>query len=330
MRHLARRTLAGLVLLGLSTAAAADQFSDARQWLERMAEAMDNLSYQGTFVVMRGQDVETLRLTRIVDGDAVQERLVALSGPHRELIRDAQGTQAVMAAGDDLAGRTATSPSAFPSLPTEALEQARGRYLFEVGKLARIAGHKGRKVSILPKDEFRYGYDFWIEPETGLLLRWVLYDASRRPLAKLMFTDLVTGEAVDASELKTETPAGDFVPLATATDADQGPPSEAPGWQRIKLPPGFQLEASHRQGSGDGDEFEHLLISDGLVSVSVYIESSDAARELGEGLSRLGTTHAWSRRAGDRQVTAIGEVPAVTVRLISKAFARPLGGNGGR
>jgi sigma-E factor negative regulatory protein RseB len=77
--------------------------------------------------------------------------------------------------------------------------------------------------------------------------------------------------------------------------------------------------AAHRQG-GEG-EFEHLVFSDGLATVSVYIEPAANQPRPTPGLSRMGTTNAWSRASDKHFVTAIGEVPPVTVRQFGNAFS---------
>ena len=95
-----------------------------------------------------------------------------------------------------------------------------------------------------------------------------------------------------------------------------------PEWQPDSLPPGFRL-ATHRHQSEGESVFEHLVYSDGLASVSVYIESNTGQPGMHQGLSRLGTANAFTRMLGSRQVTVIGEVPAATVRAIGDAFRVP-------
>lgn len=90
----------------------------------------------------------------------------------------------------------------------------------------------------------------------------------------------------------------------------------------MSLPPGFRL-ATHRHQVEGENIFEHLVYSDGLASVSVYIESNNGAPTIAPGLNRIGTTNAFTRLLGNRQVTVIGEVPAVTVRAIGDAFEAP-------
>lgn len=316
-----RRWIALPALLGFCLPAFADSYPEAREWLQRMAESMREMTYQGTFVYVRGQDVETLRITHVRDSDGVRERLVALSGPHREIIRDHEGVRCVLGEDASLPAELQVVESVFPEIPIEELAKARDRYWFEVGKKGRIAGHRGLRISIMPRDEFRYGYDLWLEESTGLLLRWVLFDASRRALAKLMFTDLAIGDAVDAAELATDTPSEAFVrltPRATPEPEPSAPPSH---WAPGDMPPGFRLAARSRSSEAAGAAAEHLVYSDGLASVSVYIEPVKNGQKVEEGLSRLGTTNAFSRNAGNRLVTAIGEVPVVTVQAIGNAFA---------
>jgi len=89
-------------------------------------------------------------------------------------------------------------------------------------------------------------------------------------------------------------------------------------------PPGFRLAAHGPWPEEEEQGLQHFVFSDGLASVSVYIEESRKAQGLKEGLSRLGTMNAYSRSAGDWQITAIGEVPAITVKTFSNAFAAPL------
>lgn len=319
-----------------SAPAAADQYDRAAELLERMAAAMRDLSYQGTFVYVRGEDVDTMRITHVRDGNGVRERMYAVSGPQREIVRDQWGVSYLLGDKPERQDPPA-SGSVFPEFPVDALKQAQSRYLFRVGaRTARIAGHRSKSITILPRDRFRYGYELCLEERTGLLLRWVLYDADRLPLAKLMFTELVTGDRVDLSELESAAVGGDRLAFASV---ESNPPAPS-AWRPVPagvpesganlsdfgelqgLPPGFRLAGHARDDGRAGTGFEHLVYSDGLATVSVYIEPSDTARPIAQGLSRMGTTNAWSLIADTFQVTAIGEVPPITVQRIGNAFGR--------
>ena len=97
-----------------------------------------------------------------------------------------------------------------------------------------------------------------------------------------------------------------------------------PYWQARQLPAGFRLTAHNRVEKNGASVFEHLVYSDGLASVSVYIEDESVESRAGaHGSSRLGTANAFSRHIGQKHVTVIGEVPSVTVRVIGDAVAPP-------
>ncbi len=310
------------ILWLVAVPASADQFNDVRAWLERMATAMREQDYQGTFVYVRGDDVETIRLTHVRQGDEIHERLVAVSGPQREIVRDGQGVRAILGEQEQPLQDPLLTGAVFPDFSVATLERARERYLFEVGSLGRIAGHQGRKISIVPRDEYRYGYELWLEEQSALLLRWVLYDGNRRPLAKLMFTELATGEEVDSGELQSELPEQRFITIQAASPRiDTQGASEAQPLSPRHMPPGFVLAAHARHD--DNPTYEHLVFSDGLASVSVYLEPAAGEGGIPQGLSRMGTTNAWSRSREERRVTAIGEVPPITLKTIGNAFLAP-------
>lgn len=327
-----RRTLVLSAFCLWATPALADQFDEVRGWLERMGEAMREQNYQGTFVYVRGDDVETIRVTHLWRDGTVYERLVALSGPPREVVRDGTGVRASVGEAGQPVEDPILTGGAFPDFPVGSLDKARERYLFEMGGEDRIANFRAIRLSIMPRDRYRFGYELWVEEESALLLRWVLYDAERRSLARLMFTELQTGDAVDEAGVVAS--LGNLVRSPTGT-AHRSPvnevaagPSVGPSWHVPKdpeprlagmaLPPGFALAAHALDIAGPNTE--HLLFSDGLASVSVYLEPDEGGVAMPNGLSRMGTTNAWSRRQDDRRVTVIGEVPPVTLKRMGLAF----------
>ncbi|NNE05387.1 MAG: hypothetical protein HKN15_06655 [Xanthomonadales bacterium] len=310
-----------LFLLTISAVALAAPGSEASQWLERMASAMSNMSYQGTFVYMKGETMETMRITHVVDDNVVRERLYSVDGPHREILRDDTGVRCVLGEDKAIVEDLFTAGPIYPQIPFVELDRPGSPYAFETGGRGRMAGYPARRVAILPQDEYRYGYELWLEENSGLLLKWVLYDAQRNALAKLMFTSLSLGSDINRAELVSDTPSEEFVRL------DSPMPQRllvrsAPRWEPKHLPAGFRLTA-HNLVEKNGDSvFEHLVYSDGLASVSVYIEDESAESRPGDhGSSQLGTANAFSRHIGQKHVTVIGEVPSLTVRTIGDAVA---------
>ncbi|MEE4174743.1 MAG: MucB/RseB C-terminal domain-containing protein [Xanthomonadales bacterium] len=313
-----RLLLAGALCLAALPATAQDQFEEVRDWLGRMAESMREQDYQGTFIYVRGDDVETIQMTHALVDGVLQERLVAVSGPPREIVRSGDRVSRSVHGPGEAEASPALTGTVFPEFSVEMLDRARDRYVFELAGGGRIAGHEGQKITITPRDGYRYGYELWLERQSALLLRWVLYDANRRALAKLMFTDLATGDAVDKSRLDgaRDTPLVPVAAPAPSLAATSGAGELLTG---MDLPPGFELAAHSRDPGAAGDQ--HLVFSDGLASVSIYIDQS-RLDDVPDGLVRMGTTNAWSRRSDRHRVTAVGEVPPVTLKRFGMAFLK--------
>jgi sigma-E factor negative regulatory protein RseB len=79
---------------------------------------------------------------------------------------------------------------------------------------------------------------------------------------------------------------------------------------------------------GSTDPVSHLVFSDGLASVSVFVEmetkttkETPDGEEVTEESSRVGSSSVYSTMMGGRKVTAVGEVPPATVRSIATSFS---------
>jgi sigma-E factor negative regulatory protein RseB len=95
-------------------------------------------------------------------------------------------------------------------------------------------------------------------------------------------------------------------------------------WQAAEIPPGFRLTVPEARVAPDaGRGLRHLVYSDGLATVSLFIEPAVAASEQAEGLSQIGAANAYTTTMGGHMVTAVGEVPARTVEIFALS-ARPL------
>jgi len=326
MRVLPRKALLLLISVSISTTVLAEAPDQARQWLERMTTAMSQMSYQGTFVYVRGGVVETMRITHVTDETGVRERLYSLSGPRREVIRDQKGVRCFLADSSSVVEDQVVASSYFPEFPLSIIDNDTSGYRLKTGREARIAGHSALLVSISPEDKFRYGYDFWLEKNSGLLLKWVLFDDRHKPLAKLMFTDFAMGSAIDLDELESDSRAEKFVEVQTLSPEKTVVTQSNPRWQPENLPPGFQL-TSHSHKTGEESIYEHMVYSDGLAAVSVYVEQQGAGAVVKAGVSQLGTNNAYTRKQGSLQITVIGEVPAITVKSIANEMALSVASN---
>ena len=134
-----------------------------------------------------------------------------------------------------------------------------------------------------------------------------------------MFTDVRLGSEVDVKELMPATQLKKFKTVASELPSGRGLSKTTPKWQPDRLPPGFLLTAHRYSGQQDQGIYEHLVYSDGLATISVYIESAGPDSNTQAGVNRLGTTHAFSRLTDEMLITVVGDVPAITVKYIGDA-----------
>lgn len=303
--HLARGWLVrlGSALLLWLGALAAQAEESPQQLLERMNRALEQVEFTGTLVYLHGQDLAALRIThRIKDGNP-GESMLSLTGPVRALSRHPDGVTCML---PDAAPLTVHKTPGRQSgvLRQVPLDFARLRSNYHIGYLGhfRVAGRDTEVVGVLAKDSFRYGYRFYVDEATGLPLKMDLLTEDEAPIQQLMFTDI-------AIEGQAEAPIAPPTIAQAPASADGGSP-----WLTGHLPPGFRVVSDEVLAREDGATIRQLMLSDGLASLSVYVEPPlDGALQ---GESQLGAVSAAGGRLGEHQVTVVGEVPPATARRV--------------
>ncbi len=317
-----------MILATLSCTAPARNQDEVASWLDRMARAVDMLSYRGTLVHMRNGRVDTLRIIHRADADGIRERIYSLDGEPREVLRNGNEVRTVVEGDQPLIIQGGIGARLLPHLPVNRLSSPVLGYRMRFAGSERVAGMMTRVIEIRPRDQFRYGHRFWLEEQTGMLLRSALLDHAGQHLQKLTFVEVELGVPISDSELTPSITRSD-APEATLSEQAVASTSTTElrqaSWSPARLPDGFRL-ASVGQGVGpNGRPFEHLLFSDGLTSFSVYVEAAQGAqleRQDAERLEAMGSVHVYTGMVEQHRVTVVGEVPPATVALIAQQLER--------
>ncbi|HEY4644874.1 MAG TPA: MucB/RseB C-terminal domain-containing protein [Steroidobacteraceae bacterium] len=309
------RLLSGLCLaLVVSTAVAED---DARAWLERMNRALATRNYDGTFFHVRNGKVVTLRIIHRVEDGKVSERLVSLDGSGREIVRNDEeltcylpDQRRVLVETRQEQGALLGTLPAFGAAVTE-------NYRLEMLPRARLLGRTTQVIAVNPKDAYRFGYRLWIDEGTALPLKTQLCDEKGNVVEQVLFANITLPDSIPKSAVEPQV-NGDGLQWFRQPSPKQGMASFAQLWRASKLPPGFKLTATNSQMmEGSTSPVAHLVYSDGLASVSVFIETKSPQHDPLNGLSRVGSAFAFSTTVRGHLVTAVGEVPAQTVQFIA-------------
>jgi sigma-E factor negative regulatory protein RseB len=293
----------------------------ARQWLDDMSAALQTLNYDGTFVYLHDGKLEAMRIIHRMDQGGQRERLVSLTGSAREVLRDDKSVTCIMPDNKSVMVGQSRPPQPFPVVPRD-LDSVSPYYLLEDVGDDRMAGYEARVIAITPRDGFRYGYRFWIARDTGMLLKSDLTDVDGKPIEQMMFTRLSIGDDI---------PAGDLQPSLTGdgfswhsqmnTRRKPGKQEGKPAWRVGKLPAGFSMTHFQRKRMrDDSTDAQHMVFSDGLATVSAYVENTDSVQDPLVGLSSMGAMNAYGVLRDGFQVTVVGEVPPATVEMIATSL----------
>ena len=283
--------------------------------LVQMASAIRS---QGSFIYQHAGRVDTLRVFH-AGGVLERERLISLNGPRSEVVRNGLDVTCIQADGSATVYASSSGRGLLPLVPDAGNRLLGEHYKVDVVGTDRVAGYLANVVDVVPRDGYRYGYRLWLDQGSHLLLRSMVTDSERRPLEQFMFVSLEIGKRPSDTDL---------IPsqreLLTTTAA---PPGEVdlrgpPAWSVIEPPPGFVF-SSARRSRQDGKGAEHLVYSDGMASVSIYVEPRDQEENGLSTLAGRGILNVYTYVEGDWRFTVLGDVPAATV----SAFARSLGPN---
>lgn len=323
MRALLFAVVALVGLHGVSQAADVAQQTDALGWLKKSAAAAHQLNYSGTYVYQYGDYLETSKITHIRDESGEHEKLEALDGSPREVIRH---NEEVLCFKPDNSASVVVEKrkveKSFPALLPRQLDGIAENYRARFVEPDRTAGHACKVIVLEPRDQYRYRHKLWIDQATGLLLKAGMLNDRNEVIGQFAFTQVEIGGQIDKESLKPKI-AGKKVRVsndpATATELRQSDLN----WVVERLPPGFaRVTVMKRIIPGKGVPVNHLVFSDGLATVSVFIEPVTAAMKPMQGVVSQGAIHVYTRTVADHRITVLGEVPAVTVMQIANSVSK--------
>lgn len=309
----------GLCALFAQSPAGAEVPSDPLSWLGRIASAGERLNYVGTFVYQAGGHVETSRIAHRADMTGEYERLEVLDGSPREVIRNGNEVRCVlpdqkMVIIDQSGGRRA-----FPARLPASFGNLAESYRIRKGELGRVAGLEAQALVLEPRDNLRYGHTLWAEVQSGLLLKSRVVDELGAVVEQFTFSDVRIGGEIDGGLLKPRFNHEDDWRIVDARGSEM--PEGESGWVLSKPLPGFSLVSVMRRPLGrDRGEALHMVFSDGLAAISVFIEPVGEGGSGGLGALATGSFNIYKRTVSGNLVTALGEVPLRAVQRLGDSI----------
>ena len=294
--------------------------NDIPQLLNKMSQTLETGSYRGTFVFLHNGEVDTMRILHGYTSVGAREKLVSLNGDAREVIRDKDTLTCIWPKDKLVVIESARGSHGLPSSLPEDLDELALHYKLEEKGNSRVAGFSCKKISFEPLDEFRYGHELCINTSVGMLMESKTIDASGEVIEKMMFTRFRMLDAVPKQMFEPSVELNDFT-WKTANTGLDGELQPDRAWQIQNLPPGFSLQSvTRRLMSASKEPVQHMILTDGLASVSVFISKVDEQKNAYHGAHNKGVINAYARDLNQHQITVVGEVPKGTVHMIGSSI----------
>ncbi|MCB5184800.1 MucB/RseB C-terminal domain-containing protein [Methylobacillus gramineus] len=292
---------------------------DPWQVLQKAAQAAHDLSYKGVFVYQSGENVKSVQVTHMNYGQGEYARVVVLDGIPREML--SQGSDVVIFSpkNEKVIMEKRRAHNLFPAVLPTAVDNIKASYRARIGGIERVAGRDGRVVFLDPKDRLRYAYKFWADREYGLLLKSLMLNEQSQMLEQMTFSQIDMLENQDMDWFHPNVDHGKHYILE---EGNAQPAQEVAEWAVGALPAGYRkVQQVTRMVPGKPSPVTQVIFTDGLASVSLFIEPLTKGTRPKIGQTAKGATNFYANVANGYQILVVGEVPAVTVAQIGSAVS---------
>lgn len=315
---------------------ASSESKSLNDWLMRMHETAKKRAYIGTYVVSSGGTISSAKIWHVCEGNQQMERVETLTGAPRSTFRHNDHVVTFLPDHKVVRSEKRDSPGTFPELLQAADSKIADFYKVRRDGVDRVAGVEADVVVLVPKDSMRFGYRVWTEQKKGLVVKLQTLDLEGKVLEQAAFSELQLDAPVKMDKLiqmmgkvegyRVEQP---MLVKTTATAEGWTLKSSVAGFKPIscyKRPASSSSltsgVASNLAPGSASDEPLQWIFSDGLASVSLFVEPYDRQRHDKETSMSLGATQTLTRQLGSYWLTVMGEVPPTTLRLFANGLER--------
>jgi len=313
-KYFGKRLWLAIGLMSVSVPVLADKLP--LDWLNHMSAAVQSTSYEGTVIRIRDGNAEALKVVHTVKDGVIMEKVVAQEGNGLEIIRIGNEVHCILPDRKSVFIEEWDDQSTlFSTLPSSEIRFG-NEYDVAIVRKERIAGREAIMLAIRPHDDYRYGHRIWLDTETSFPLQTHLI-SDGTAIEQVKFVEITLNHEIHASALETSYSTEHFTWLRQSP-GHAGPVVEA-SWVSTELPAGFRVVSAHEETmEGSDEQVTHILFSDGLANVSVFIAANSG--KLAAGAARVGGSNFYGVERGDFEISAIGEVPAMTVEQIATSM----------
>jgi sigma-E factor negative regulatory protein RseB len=287
--------------------------------LDKAAHAARELSYKGVFTYQSGMSSRSVEITHMNTGRDEYSRIVMLDGSPREVL--SQGADVVIFSpkNEKVLIEKRRGQNMFPALFPNNLDSIKVSYQARLGGVERVGGRDGQIVYLDARDHFRYSYKFWVDREYGLLLKSMTGNEHNQMMEQITFNQLNLFGTQNMDWFQPSVDSKKAYVMEDGAPVTSSPPGN---WTLAQLPTGFRkIDQLQRKVHGKKTPVNQIIFSDGLASVSLFIEPLIKGSRPKTGHTVMGATNFYANVTDGYQIMVVGEVPEETVAQIAGAVS---------
>jgi sigma-E factor negative regulatory protein RseB len=316
------RLCAFLALCCLWASAAYANQEEAWVVLQKASQAAHELSYKGVFVYQSGGATKSVQLTHTNYGHGEYARMMVLDGSPREVLSQGDDASIYSPKNEKVLIEKKRGQSMFPALLPIGLDSIKHCYQAQLGAFERVGGREAQVVTLVPKDNMRYGFRFWADKEYGLLLKVAMLNDQGVPLEQIGFSQLAWMEDQNMDWFRPKLDPS----KAYVMGAENAPLAKVESGEMdfgvTELPQGYRkIDQVKQNVPGKQVPVTQVIFSDGLSSISLFIEPLAKGMRPKVGHTIVGATNIYALVNEGHQVMVVGEVPEATVMQFANAVS---------
>lgn len=286
-----------------------------------MGAALNSGNYAMSLVFIHDGQIDSLRYSHLTTAENRYDKLEHLQGSQRMIISQNGDSFLVMGKEKIHLKKEDGTPVDRWKNQLRRLAKNIKNYRVSISGLSRIAGRLAFELNFIAIDDSRYSTRLWLDSLSYLPLRIDALNNKGKVIEQMLAIDLqYPANLTDASFFIDENLTSLVEPPVVENASNQDS-----YWKIGWLPSGYELASYHKNKTHKHQQTEQWVFSDGLTSLSVFIESqldlgaNDKSNRSKNTFIR-GDTLIYDLKSGPINFTVIGDIPPKVAEKIATSI----------
>lgn len=291
------------------------------QLLAGMGAALNSGNFTMSMVYIHDNQIDTLRFSHLSTSTDRFDKLEHLQGTQRMVISRNGDTYLVMGKEQIHLANDEGSPVSRWRSQLEKLAKNIHHYDISISGLNRIAGRPTFELDFSAIQNDRYSTRLWLDAITNLPLRIDTLDKNNRIIEQILAIDLQYPANLSEVNFLIDKNLNQLTQDIQSSMPDKSSSSWKIGW----LPAGYEMSVYHLNKLAEGFQSEQWVYSDGLTSLSVFVENKKATKSKDKHMQHnnrafiRGDTLIFDTHRDNIRITVVGDIPFKIAEKIAQS-----------